>query len=577
MSVVRPFFLGHIESEGLFPYPEISPDEAETADILSRSLDQFAEQHIDSRAIDSEGQIPVEVLSGLAELGIFGIVVPEAYDGFGGSETLYAKIFEKVATIDTSIVVTLGAHQSIGLKGILAYGTEEQKQRFLPPLARGEQFAAFALTEPGAGSDAASIQTRAVYDADRDAYILNGTKIWITNGGFAEVFTVFAQTEVERDGEPVDRITAFIVPRSLGGVTSGPEEHKLGIRGSSTTEVHFENTVVPADYVLGEIGRGFKVAMGVLNSGRLGLAAGCVGGVKDALAVAMRAATERQQFDRSIASFEMTQRKLVHMALEAYACESMVYLTTGLVDRGDDDYSLESAICKVYCSEAAWHATNEALQIAGGMGYMQENAYERDLRDARINLIFEGTNEILRLYTALAGLEEPGAHLKAVAKALRDPINQLGVLSEYARERARRTLINPDLPELHPDVEAIADPLSEYVADFAGAVEWALRRHGEKIVERQLVLERIAAAAIDLYRMAAVISRADRGRRADDGERGAAHVRRARLIVNEAWRNVRRNVATVRSNLDDDVRAVAGELSDSGGVYLPGQSRVGAP
>jgi acyl-CoA dehydrogenase family protein 9 len=562
MSVVRPFFLGHIEPDGLFPYPEISPDEAETADILGRSLDQFAEQHIDSRAIDAEGEIPTEVLSGLAELGIFGIVVPEAYDGFGGSETLYAKIFEKVATIDTSIVVTLGAHQSIGLKGILAYGTEEQKQRFLPPLARGEQFAAFALTEPGAGSDAASIQTRAVYDADRDAYTLNGTKIWITNGGFAEVFTVFAQTEVERDGEIVDRITAFIVPRSLGGVTSGPEEHKLGIRGSSTTEVHFENTVVPADHVLGDVGHGFKVAMGVLNSGRLGLAAGCVGGIKDALAVAMRAATERRQFDRSIASFEMTQRKLVHMALEAYACESMVYLTTGLVDRGDDDYSLESAICKVYCSEAAWHATNEALQIAGGMGYMQEFAYERDLRDARINLIFEGTNEILRLYTALAGLEEPGAHLKAVAKALRDPINQLGVLSEYARERARRTLVDPDLPELHPEVEAIAGPLSEYVADFAGVVEWALRRHGE-------------TAAIDLYRMAAVISRADRGRRADDGESGAAHVRRARLIVNEAWRNVRRNVATVRSNLDDDIRAVASELTDSGGVYLPGPSRVG--
>ncbi|MCK5438341.1 MAG: acyl-CoA dehydrogenase family protein [Gemmatimonadetes bacterium] len=576
MSIVRPFFLGHIESEGLFPYPEISPDEAETADILRRSLEQFAEQHIDSRAIEAEAKIPAEVLSGLAELGIFGIVVPEAYDGFGGSETLYAKIFETVATIDASIVTTLGAHQSIGLKGILAYGTEEQKQRFLPPLARGEQFAAFALTEPGAGSDAASIQTRAVYDADREAYILNGTKIWITNGGFAETFTVFAQTEVERDGELVDRITAFIVPRSLGGVTSGPEEHKLGIRGSSTTEVHFENTMVPANHVLGDVGHGFKVAMGTLNAGRLGLAAGCVGGIKNALGTAMRTATERQQFDRSIASFEMTQGKLVHMALEAYACESMVYLTTGLVDSGDDDYSLESAICKVYCSEAVWHAMNETLQIAGGMGYMQEFAYERDLRDSRINLIFEGTNEILRLYTALAGLEEPGAHLKAVAKALRDPIHQLGVLSEYARERARRTLGDPELPELHPEVEAIAGPLPEYVADFAGVVEWALRRHGEKIIERQLVLERIAAAAIDLYRMAAVISRADRGRRAHDGERGAAHVRRARLIVNEAWRNVRRNLATVRSNLDDDVRAVASELADSDGAYLPGHSRAGS-
>ncbi|MGH7551008.1 MAG: acyl-CoA dehydrogenase family protein [Gemmatimonadota bacterium] len=572
MSVCRSFFLGLIDHESLTPYPQMDPDEAESFEILRESLIRFAADKIDSRRIDTEARIPVEVLAGLAELGVFGITVPEEHDGYGASETFYARVFETVAGLDGAIVTTLGAHQSIGLKGILKYGTDEQKRRFLPPLARGEQLAAFALTEPGSGSDAASIRTRAVYDSGRDSWILNGTKIWITNGGLAEVFTVFAQTPVEREGATADRITAFIVPRSLAGVSHGPEEHKLGIRGSSTTEVHFEDVAVPSELVLGEVGGGFKVAMGVLNAGRLGLAAGCVGGIKKAVAITTRHALDRQQFGRPLAEFELIQRKLADMALDGYAAESMVYLATGLADRGDADLSIESAICKVYASEACWRAVNEALQVAGGMGYMNEYPYERYLRDARINMIFEGTNEILRLYVGLAGLEEPGRNLKAVADALRDPIRRLGVLTDYARERAMRAIARPDLPDLHPEVAAFANPLAEYVAEFAGAVEWALRRHGKAIVERQLVLERITEAAIDLYRMAAVISRADAARRADDGLAGDAHVTRARLIVERAWRGVRRNLAALRSNLDNDLRVVASEVTESGGTVLPGQT-----
>ncbi len=572
MSVCRFFFLGHLDQEALFPYPTMGAEEAETFDLLRDSLVRYGEDRIDSARIDAEATIPREILAGLAELGIFGITVPEELGGAGASETFYAKVFETVAGLDGAVVVTLGAHQSIGLKGILKYGTEDQKRRFLPPLARGDQLAAFALTEPGSGSDAASIRTRAEFDAAREAWILNGTKIWITNGALADVFTVFAQTRVPRDGGQVDRITALVVPRTLPGVSHGPEEHKLGIRGSSTTEVHFEDVAVPADHVLGEVGDGFKVAMGILNAGRLGLAAGCVGGIKKALALATRHALEREQFGRPLAEFELVQRKLADMALEAYAAEAMVYLTTGQVDRGRGDVSIESAVCKVYGSEACWRAVNEALQIAGGMGYMQEYPYERHLRDARINMIFEGTNEILRLYAALAGLEEPGRNLKAVADALRDPIRRFGVLSDYARGRARRAIGGPDLPELHPDVAAFAGPLPEYVAEFAGAVEWALRRHGKGIVEHQMALERIAESVIDLYRMAAVVSRADAARREADGLLGDAHVTRARLIVDRSWRRVRRNLAALRANLDNDLRVVAAEVTRSGGAALPDQA-----
>jgi alkylation response protein AidB-like acyl-CoA dehydrogenase len=571
VSVCRPFFTGHLDLEALFPFPSMSAEESETLEILRDSLERFGKERVDSRRIDAEARLPREVLDGLAELGVFGIIVPAEYDGAGASMTFYAKAFETLAGIDGSLVVTVGAHESIGLKGILQFGTEEQKRRFLPPLARGEQLAAFALTEPTSGSDAASIRTRATWNEERGVWILEGTKIWITNGGIAEVFTVFAQTAVEREGKTVDRITAFIVPRSLEGVSSGPEEHKLGIRGSSTTEVHFEGVALPPDLVLGEVGGGFKVAMEVLNSGRLGLAAGCVGGMKQLLAEATSYALERRQFGRPIAEFELIQKKLAGMALEIYGAESIVYLTTGLVDRGAADYSLESAICKVKASEAVWRVVNEALQIAGGMGYMQEYPYERYLRDARINLIFEGTNEILRLYTALSGLEAPGEQLKAVARALRDPIKQLGLLTGYARGRARRAIHRPELPDLDPAIAEIARPLPVWVAEFAGAVEWALRRHGGEIVERQIALERLAEAAGDLFLMAAVVSRAEEGLRAEPGAGGEAHVTRARLIVNDAWRRVRRQLGRLREYPDNDLRVVAAEVLASSGAYLPGR------
>jgi acyl-CoA dehydrogenase family protein 9 len=334
------------------------------------------------------------------------MIIPQEHGGIGLSSTSYARVVQEVAGYDASLAVTLGAHQSIGLKGILLFGTDEQKSRYLPKLASGEQAAAFALTEPSAGSDAAAIQTRAEPLPDGSGYLLNGSKIWITNGGFADVFTVFARTS-PIEGAQKPKITAFIVERAMG-VKSGPPEHKLGIRGSSTTEVFFEDVKVPNKNVLGEPGRGFKVAVEVLNSGRLGLAAGAIGGCKRLIKMAVERATERKAFGRSIAEFGLIKDKIAVMMAETFAIESMTYLTAGLVDGKVSDYSLESAICKVYASETLWRVVNETLQIAAGIGYMTEYPYERSLRDSRINLIFEGTNEILRCFVAHAGIQGPG-------------------------------------------------------------------------------------------------------------------------------------------------------------------------
>ncbi len=594
-GLVRGFFLGEVDEALLLPYPPFEGEQAQAFGIVRESLEEFAHDHIDARRIDEEGRIPPEVLSGLAELGVFGVQVPEELGGFGASMTFYCKVFETLSQFDMSVVTMLGAHSSIGLKGLLLFGTPEQQGAFLPALARGERLAAFALTEPGAGSDAAGIKTRAYYDPAADEYVLNGTKIWITNGGIAGVFTVFAQTEVEEFGERRDRISAFIVPRETPGVSTGAEEHKLGIKGSSTTEVHFEGARVPAANLLGPKGKGFKVAMEVLNSGRLGLAAGCIGGGRAVLREALRHAQERRQFGKALVEFELIREKLARMDLGLYGMESMVYLTTGLVDRGVRDVSIESAICKVHCSETIWAVVNEALQIAGGMGYMKDYPYERVLRDARINLIFEGTNEILRLYTALTGLQHPGELLREVGRALRHPIGELGVLTEYAARRVKRGIGRVELRGVHPALAEERGRFAEYVAELAGRVEGTLRRHGKGVVERQIVLKRFADAALDLYLMAAVISRADAALRQAEASAGThdvsaeasvsnrkgkasgsaapelPEVLRCRILVNEAWRRARRNLAMVDSNPDADVLAVAEQVIERGG-YAGGEA-----
>jgi acyl-CoA dehydrogenase family protein 9 len=561
-SLMKSLFFGAIDEGLVFPWPEAPGPEVDRLHTLLEAARRFFELRVDSAEIDHRQQVPSDVLTGLRELGFFGLAIPQSHGGMGLSNSGYARAAQEMTGFDSSVALVLRAHQSIGAKGLVLFGTDEQKSRYLPRLASGESVAAFALAEVGAGSDAAAIQTHA--DPQGDGYLLRGQKAWVTNGGLADVFTVFARTSrAEADAKP--KITAFIVERGWG-VRSGPANDKLGVRGSSTTELFFDDVRVPAANVLGEPGRGFKVAMQVLDSGRLDLASGCIGICKRVIKMAVERCKERRSFGRPIGEFGLIKDKIATMMAETWALESMTYLTTGMIDGGLEDFSVESAICKVYGSETCWRVVNEALQIAGAIGYMAGYPYERLLRDARINLVFEGTNEILRAFIALGGMQGPGRELADVARAMREPIKGFGLLSDFAIRKARGALGRERLTRHHPSLAYEALVFEEYVQELGRGVDAVLRRHGRDIAEMQYTQKRTADMAIDLYGLAACISRSTRAieRRGEEGARREIDL--TRIFAVAAERRLAQLVATAAKN-DDELRKDVATRAYADGGY----------
>jgi acyl-CoA dehydrogenase family protein 9 len=554
-SFARATFTGTLPQDLVFPYPSQAAEEAEVVAMLRDSIRRFAEQHVDDQRIDAESRMPTEILQALAELGVMGMVVPEAYGGSGLGVTAYCKILEEIAYHSAAVAVTVGAHQSIGMKAILLFGSEAQKQTFLPPLAAGQEYAAFALTEPGAGSDAGSIQTTAVPTEDGSAWILNGTKQWITNAGFADVFTIFARTDPSPDAPTGKAISCFIVRRDTPGLVVGPPEKKVGIRGSETNEVHLENARVPAENRLGETGAGFKIAMSVLNEGRLGLAAGCLGAARKLIELSVLFANERRQFGRAIGEFEIIKEKLAEMCSRTYVSESAAYLTAGMADRGVKDFSIEAAIAKVLSSESLWYVVDQAMQIHGGNGFMEEYPLGRMMRDARINLIFEGTNEILRVFIAGMGVRGPGEELRLVARAMRRPTREFGVLTRYFSRKVEQRLLRERLHDIHPELRETANDIERAVQRLPRRVEALLRAHGRDFVGRQYLMKRIADIAIDTYGMVAACSRTDT--QLKSGAPAAQELAMTRYWCRRASRRVRRNLRGLAVNSDQLTTEVA--------------------
>ena len=534
----------------LSPFPEPSAEEKETVSTFLGSFREFAREKVDPGRFDHEKKVSPEVVRGLADLGIFGLTIPEAYGGYGLSAAAYCRVMEEVGRTDASLGILIGGHQSIGMKALLLFGTDEQKARWLPSLATGEKIAAFALTEPEAGSDAASIRTTARYDAARDEFVLDGSKHWISNGGIAGFFTIFAKDVSLEAKDEHRRITAFAVTSDLPGLEIGPEEKKLGLKGSSTVPLLLKNLHVPASHVIGTRGGGFKVAVEVLNTGRTSLGAGCLGGCKAMMHEAALHAVGRRQFGTRIADFELIRSKFARMVVNTYALESLVYLTSGLVDRGLSDYALEGAACKVFGTETVWSVINEALQIAGGNGFMEEYPYERALRDSRVNMIFEGTNEILRVLVALTGLREIGSDLEDVARALKTPLGNLGILSDYVGRKIRGYVAPEKVEFAAPELAAEAEVVRRYVRSFSAAAETFLARYGKDVLERQYQQERLANVAVDLYAALAVLSRASSAAKARGPEKAAEEIRLARAFVLDAKYRIVGNLKELEKNRD---------------------------
>lgn len=362
---------------------------------LRRTVKRFVDEELRPVAdeIDRNHAIPREIIDTMAELGFLGVVIPAEYDGVDMGETGYAILLEEVSRACASTATFIGAHQSIGAMAILKAGSEDQKRKYLPPMARGEWIGAYALTEPESGSDAMNMKTTAVRKGD--TYVVNGTKIWITNGGMADVVSTFCQVRGDEESGPA----AFVVEKDLPGFRVGKVEEKMGIRGSNTVELIFEDMEVPAENLLGSVGDGAKIAFSVLDVGRLGLAASTLGTAKDAIDRSIAYAGQREAFGRKIQEFQAIQFMLAEMAAETYAMESIVYRTAWMCDQGMP-FSRQSAICKMLCSEALDRIVDKAVQLHGGMGYSAEMWPERFYRDSRINRIFEGTNEIQRIVIA---------------------------------------------------------------------------------------------------------------------------------------------------------------------------------
>jgi len=561
ISFMRSLCMGEIEEDVLIPFPEIHREERETLEVVLSSVDSLLrpleEQY---RAWDRDGEMPEDVIDKFKEFGLFGLIIPEEEGGMQFGSAAYSRVLQQIARHDSSVAVTVGAHSSIGMRGLLLFGTEEQKKRYLPLLASGEMIAAFCLTEPGAGSDAASIKTTAVRDGD--SWVLNGSKLWITNGGIASFFTVFAKTGAADERR---NMAAFIVTKDMEGVSIGPHEDKMGLRANPTTSLYLDNVHVPASNILGPENGGFKVAMKILNSGRSGLGGGCVGGMKRLIELTTRQANERIQFGRPIGEFGLVKQKIGQMVVDCYASEAVVTMVASLVDRDYEDYAVEAAISKVLATEALWRTADEALQVAGGNGYMREYPYERVLRDCRVNRIFEGTNDVLRLFIALTAMNDVGAQLKELASSLKgvfnDPIKGFGVLSDYALRRASLATgigrTKGSFTALDPALRDEAAVFEDATGNLAAATDRILRKHGKGIIGKQFASKRLADIMIDLFTLACVLSRASSSLTRNGAQAATREIEIARILSGQVKHRVRHNFAAIDSNDDELLKSLA--------------------
>jgi len=514
-------FNGDPDFSTVFPYPVQSVEDKDQGDAFLHRMEQFLDQEVDADEIDREGEIPERVLTGLAQLGAFGIKIPTKYNGLGLSQTNYSRTAMLLGGVCGNLTALLSAHQSIGVpQPLIMFGTDEQKAKFLPRCAQGE-ISAFALTEPDVGSDPARMKTTAT--PDMDSYILNGEKLWCTNGTKAGLIVVMAKTPT---AEHPHATTAFIVETNSPGVEVVQRCHFMGLRALYNGVIRFNNVRVPKGNILGGEGRGLKVALSTLNTGRITLPAACAGLAKRCLQVTTKWAAEREQWGQPIGRHAAIADKIARMAANTFALEAMVYYVSSLVDRDKQaDVRLEAALAKMWGTERAWEIVDDTMQIRGGRGYETADsqkargevpiAVERFFRDSRINTLFEGSSEIMRLFIAREFLDP---HLKMGAAMFNSklPLSKRAATAlratwHYARWYPGRWVPSRNSGSraiTHPELETELRAVQGYSRKLSRSVFHAMLRFGPKLEREQLILGRLVDIGAELFAWSCAISRA---------------------------------------------------------------------
>ena len=575
-SFVRELFLGNLRMDLIHPYPEQDPDEIARAKPFLDKLARFLREAVDSDRIDREGEIPETVIQGLRDLGAFGIKIPREYGGLGLSQLSYMKAIELVSSVDGSLTALLSAHQSIGVpQPLKMFGTEAQKQKYFPRLAQGA-ISAFALTEHGVGSDPAAMETNAILSDEGDAWILNGEKLWCTNGTKAELLVVMARTPSKAvDGREKKQITAFIVETGWPGVEVVHRCHFMGLKALYNGVIRFTNVRVPKDNVLWGEGKGLKLALITLNTGRLTLPISSVAAGKRCLEIARRWAAERVQWGRPIGQHDAIAQKLGTMAANTLAMEAVAELCGAMAERGGYDIRLEAAIAKLYNSEAGWRIIDDTVQIRGGRGYETADSLrargeapvpvERIMRDFRINLIFEGSSEIMHLFIAREAVDK---HLQVAGDVVLPRKTVRERLAGLVRSAAFYGWWYPsrwlgwsswprysEFGQLATHVRFVERSCRR----LARSVFHSMLRFGPKLELRQSVLFRLVDVAAELFAMAATCARAQAIYNRDQTA-GVRVVKLADLFCRQARRRVRSKFNGLRRNEDVPTYRFAQEI-----------------
>ncbi len=515
-SFVGGLFMGRVHSELIFPFPEQDPADRQQGDAVLAKLKPFLAEKVDADRIDEQKEIPAEVIDALREMGLFGIKIAKENGGLGMSQVNYNRIIELVGSHCASTTVMLSAHQSIGVpQPLKLFGTKEQKEKYLPRLAGGAM-SAFALTEPGVGSDPSKMTTEAVPVEDGAAWLISGEKLWISNGPEAELMIVMARTNDPRHERP--EITAFIVEGDSPGLSTVHRCDFMGLKGIRNGLLRFDKVRVPAENMLGGRGEGLRIALVTLNTGRLTLPAASAGAMKQILAMSRAWANERSQWGAPVGKHEAVAAKIGMMAADLFAVESLTWLTSAMADREEADIRLEAAMAKLFCSEALWRAADAGVQVRGGRGYETADSLrgrgeipmpmERMLRDARINLIIEGTSEIMRLFIAREALDP---HLrKAGVNVSEGKVHYKDAAKFYAAWYPPLWVPGRGKGEirLHPSLEGHMRYVERAARRLGRDLFHMIVRYREGLQKKQLLLGRLVDIGAELFAMGAVLSRA---------------------------------------------------------------------